>query len=221
MTKIPSIEMMPGGSSSAGGPAPKVGLALGSGAARGLAHIGVLRAIKEANIKVEVVTGTSMGAFVGASFAAGQLDNLATAFLQFDWKSIVALLDPVFPRSGLIDGQKIANFVRELVHSASVEHLPIPFGAVATDVASGEEVVIGAGDLIDAVRASIAVPGLLTPVRSNGRVLVDGGLVNPVPVSVARLMGANLVIAVDVNHDLFVHRLSHLAPCVSLVVASK
>jgi len=188
----------------------KAGLALGSGSARGLAHIGVLRAVNEAGIHVDAVAGTSMGALVGASFAAGKLDTLTTTFLALDWKRIAALLDPVFPRSGLIDGQKIADFVRTHAASEPIENLGIPFRAVATDMRSGDEVAIGTGDLIEAVRASIAVPGLFTPVRSNGRILVDGGLVNPVPVSAARAMGSTTIIAVDLNHDLVASRLGHL-----------
>jgi NTE family protein len=190
--------------------ARRIGLALGSGSARGLAHIGVLRAIAEAGVHVDAVAGTSMGALIGASFAAGGLDGLATTFARFDWKRIVSLLDPVFPRSGLIDGQKIVDFVRQYAPSGIIEHLQTPFRAVATDIASGAEVAIGTGDLIEAVRASIAVPGLFTPVRSNGRILVDGGLVNPVPVSVAREMGADFVIAVDLNHDLVASRMGPL-----------
>jgi NTE family protein len=188
----------------------RIGLALGGGAARGLAHIGVLRAIEEVGIHVEVVAGTSIGAVIGASFAAGKLDRLAATFAQFDWKRIVSLLDPVFPRSGLIDGQKIDQFVREYAPSGLIEHLRTPFRAVATDIASGSEVAIATGDLIEAVRASIAVPGLFTPVRSNGRILVDGGVVNPIPVSVVRDMGADFVIAVDLNHDLLAARLGRL-----------
>lgn len=189
--------------------AHKVGLALGSGSARGLAHIGVLRAIEDAGIKVDFIAGTSMGALIGAIYAAGKLEGLTERFLDFDWKSIVSLLDPVFPRSGLIDGQKIDDFVRAHVRATRIEDLPIPFHAVATCIMSGEEVVCRTGDLIEAVRASISVPGIFTPVRSNGRVLVDGGLVNPVPVSVARAMGADLVIAVDLNHDIVAGRVSH------------
>ena len=194
------------------GRCPKIGLALGSGSARGLAHIGVLRAIREAGIEVDVIAGSSMGAFIGAIFVSGKLDGLEAEFLGFDWKSIASLLDPVFPRSGLIDGQKIADFVRAHVPATSIEHLPIPFQAVATDIMNGEQVALGTGDLIEAVRASIAVPGIFTPVRSNGRILVDGGLVNPVPVSVARDMGADLIIAVDLNHDIVTNRLSRPHP---------
>lgn len=189
----------------------RVGIALGSGSARGLAHIGVLRALVEAGIEVQYVAGSSMGAFVGAMFAAGKLDRLEAEFLGFDWGSIASLLDPVFPRSGLINGQKIGAFMREHLQAENIEQLPVPFSAIATDISNGEEVVLAAGDVIEAVRASIAVPGIFTPVRSNGSVLVDGGLVNPVPVSVARAMGADLVIAVDLNHDIVVSRTARAA----------
>lgn len=193
-------------------PSRKIGLALGAGAARGLAHIGVLRAIKEAGIHVDVVAGTSFGALIGAVFAAGNLESLAADLLAFDWKRIALLLDPVFPKAGLIDGKKVANFVRAYAPFTNIEDLPIPFRAVATDLTNGDEVAIGAGNLIDAVRASIAVPGLLTPAHSNGRILLDGGLVNPVPVTVARELGADLVIAVDLSHDVLAHRLARVEP---------
>jgi len=142
---------------------PRIGLALGSGSARGLAHIGVLRALKEAGIEVDVVAGTSMGAVIGAVFAAGKLEGLTAKLQNLDWQSIVALLDPVFPRSGLIDGQRIAEFVRAHVPSARIEDLLLPFAAVATDITNGEQVVATTGDLTEAVRASIAVPGIVTP----------------------------------------------------------
>lgn len=190
---------------------PRIGLALGSGSARGLAHVGVLRALKEANIEVDLVAGTSMGAVIGAVFASGKIDGLSARLRNLDWQSIVALLDPVFPRSGLIDGQKITEFVCAHVPNTRIEDLLLPFAAVATDITNGAQVVATAGDLTEAVRASIAVPGIFTPVRSNGRILVDGGLVNPMPVSVARAMGADLVIAVDLNHDIVAGRLSHPA----------
>jgi NTE family protein len=139
---------------------------------------------------------------IGAVYASGKLDNLQDAYLAMDWKKIAYFFDVVFPKSGIIDGDKIADFLREYVHSDCIEELPLPFKAVATELDSGKEVVLETGDVIDAVRASISVPGMFTPVRLNERVLVDGGLVNPVPVSVVRAMGADIVIAVDVNHDI-------------------
>ncbi len=180
----------------------RIGLALGSGSARGLAHLGVIRALEEAGIKVDFVAGTSIGALIGAAYASGRLDSMESTFQKFNWKSMVSFFDVVFPKSGLIDGAKVGELVRAHINSEVIESLPIPFCAVATDIQTGEEVVISKGDIIEAVRASISVPGIFTPVRSNGRLLVDGGLVNPVPVSVARSMGADIVIAVDLNHQI-------------------
>ena len=184
------------------GDRPKIGLALGSGSARGLAHLGVIRAIEDAGIEVSCIAGSSMGALIGAIHAAGKLDELEAAFLGFDWKKTASFFDVVLPKSGLLDGARISELVRAHIHADTIEALPIPFAAVATDIVSGEEVVIRSGDVIEAVRASISVPGIFTPVRSNERILVDGGLTNPVPTSVARAMGADIVVAVDLNHQI-------------------
>ncbi|MCR4333246.1 MAG: patatin-like phospholipase family protein [Sulfuricaulis sp.] len=181
---------------------PKIGLALGSGSARGLAHLGVIRAIADAGIKVDFIAGTSMGALIGAILAAGKLDELEATFRVFDWKKTASFFDVVLPKSGLLDGARVSELVRAHIHTDAIEMLPLPFAAVATDIVSGEEVVIRSGDVIEAVRASISVPGIFTPVRSNGRILVDGGLTNPVPVSAVRAMGADIVIAVDLNHEI-------------------
>jgi len=183
-------------------PAPKIGLALGSGSARGWAHIGVIKALTEAGIHVDYVAGTSVGAVVGAVYASGRIDSFKDVVLQLDWKKIASFLDVVFPKSGLIDGNRIAEFIRSHVGEKNIEDLSLPFCAVSTDLATGNEVVFQDGDIIEAVRASISVPGVFTPVRKSGAILVDGGLVNPVPVSVVRKMGADLVIAVDLNHDI-------------------
>jgi NTE family protein len=180
----------------------KIGLALGSGSARGLAHLGVIRAIEDAGIEVSFIAGTSMGALIGAIHAAGKLDELEASFRSFDWKKTASFFDVVLPKSGLLDGAKVSELVRAHIHADVIERLPKPFAAVATDIVSGEEVVIRSGDVIEAVRASISVPGIFTPVRSNGRILVDGGLTNPVPVSAVRAMGADFVIAVDLNHEI-------------------
>lgn len=181
---------------------PKIGLALGSGSARGLAHIGVIRAIKDAGIQVDYVAGTSIGALIGAVYASGKIDSLQDAYLAMDWKKIAYFFDVVFPKSGIIDGNKVADFMREYVHSVLIEDLPMPFRAIATDYNNGEEVTFETGDVIEAVRASISVPGIFTPVRINDHVLIDGGLVNPVPVNTTRNMGADVVIAVDLNHGI-------------------
>lgn len=186
----------------ADGRRPRIGLALGSGSARGLAHIGVIRALNEAGIIVDCIAGASMGALIGAVRAAGKLDDLANFFRDLDWKKTAAFFDVVLPRSGLLDGMKISELVREHVPAETIEALPMAFAAVASDLVSGEEVTIRDGDIIEAVRASISVPGIFTPVRRNGRILVDGGLVNPVPVTAARALGADIVIAVDLNHGI-------------------
>jgi NTE family protein len=181
----------------------RIGLALGSGSARGLAHLGVIRAIRDAGIDVDFIAGTSMGALIGAIHAAGKLDELENTFRTFDWKRAVTFFDVVLPKSGLLDGAKISELVRAHVHDGNtIETLTKPFAAVATDIVSGEEIVIRSGDVIEAVRASISVPGIFTPVRANGHILVDGGLTNPVPVSAVRAMGADFVIAVDLNHEI-------------------
>jgi len=176
-----------------------VGLALGSGAARGWAHLGVIRAIREAGIQVECVAGTSIGALVGAAFASGSTDALESLVRDLDWKVAMSLLDLGLPRSGLLDGKKITASIRERIDPGDIEHLPIPFCAVATDLVDGKEVRINKGDLVDTIRASISIAGVFTPVRRGGMLLVDGGILNPVPAGVARDMGAGYVIAVDVH----------------------
>ena len=184
---------------------PRIGLALGSGSARGWSHIGVIRALERAGLAPDIVCGTSIGALVGAAYAAGQIDRLGAWVESLGWQSVVSLLDPHM-RSGLIEGGKLIGFFRSRFDDPGIEHLPRAFGCVATELATGREVWLREGPVFDAVRASIALPGLLTPVVRDGRVLVDGGLVNPVPVSLCRAMGADVVIAVDLNWDLIGRR---------------
>ncbi len=184
---------------------PRIGLALGSGAARGWAHIGVLRVLHEAGLEPDIVCGTSIGALVGAAYAAGELDRLEPWVCSLDWRQVVGLIDLRFG-GGLIEGDKLEAFFRSRFVDGGIEALPKPFGCVATDLATGREVWLRHGPVIDAVRASIAIPGVFTPARQDGRLLVDGGLVNPVPVSLARAMGAEFVIAVDLNWDLMRRR---------------
>lgn len=181
---------------------PRIGLALGSGSARGWAHFGVIQALEELGVPVHCTAGTSIGALAGAVFAAGASASVASLIQELDWKRIASYFDVVFPRSGLIDGKRISDFLRQHVRETHIEDLPLPFSAVATDLATGQEVVLSQGDLLEAVRASMSFPGILTPVRSGGEILVDGGMVDPVPVSVVREMGAEFVIAVDLNHDI-------------------
>ncbi|MEO1132153.1 MAG: patatin-like phospholipase family protein [Cyanobacteria bacterium J06639_1] len=179
--------------------AARVGLALGSGGARGWAHIGAIRALQEANIPVEFVAGTSIGAFVGALYAADALDDLEDFALDLDWRMVVSLLDVVFPTRGLLDGEKVYDLLEDNLLDLCIENSKIPFCCVATDLEQGREVRLSEGCMVDAVRASISIPGVFTPVKLNDRFLVDGGLVNPVPVNAVRDMGADVAIAINLN----------------------
>jgi NTE family protein len=189
---------------------PRVGLALGSGSARGWAHIGVIRALVEAGIQPDIVCGTSVGAFVGAAYAAGELDRLEPWVLRLRLRDVVALLD-VSLGSGLFKGQRLMDFIRLQCADRPIEELKMPFGAVATVLETGKEIWLRHGSTLDAVRASIALPAFFAPVVYDGRVVVDGGLVNPVPVSLARAMGADVVIAVDLGADKLGHH-QHALP---------
>ena len=179
----------------------RIGLALGGGAARGWAHIGVIRALNEAGIEPDIVCGTSIGALVGAIYVDGDLDRLEAWVKSLTLQTVVSFLDFSL-YGGLIKGEKLIEFFRNHFVDRQIAGLPRPFAAVATDLQTGREIWLQEGSVSDAVRASIALPGLFTPVRYEGRWLVDGGLVNPVPVSLCRAMGADWVIAVDLNSDL-------------------
>lgn len=180
---------------------PKIGLALGSGSARGWAHIGVLQALGDAGIKPDVVCGASIGALVGAAYAAGELERFAEWVQGLGMRDVFGFMDFKLA-GGMLKGEKLIAFWRRNFVDFDIEASAIPFAAVATDLHSGAEVWLRQGSMADAVRASIALPGLFTPVHREGRLLVDGGLVNPVPASLARAMGADIVIAVDLNADL-------------------
>ena len=177
----------------------ETGLALGGGAARGWAHIGVIRALQEKNIRITHIAGTSIGAFVGAFAATGRLDDLEREILAFDWKQGLGYFASVPSRTGMLNGRRITDFLGEHLGLVNLDGTQIPLRTVATDLRNGDEVVLARGDLVRAVRASIAVPGIFTPVEHAGRLLVDGGLINPVPVNVVRQMGARHVVAVDLN----------------------
>ena len=185
---------------------PLIGLALGSGSARGWAHIGVIRALAEAGVQPDIVCGTSIGALVGAAYASGDLDRLETWVRGLTLPKVASYFD-LSLGGGVIKGAKLIEFFRGHTPDRDITALPLPFAAVATDLASGREVWLREGKVLEAVRASIAVPGLFTPARHDGRWLVDGGLVNPVPVSLCRAMGAEIVIAVDLNADIIGRRL--------------
>jgi NTE family protein len=176
----------------------KLGIALGSGSARGWAHIGVLRALTEAGIAPDFVAGCSMGAMVGAAFAAGRIEELEAWALSLDWRRVVGLVD-VGLRGGVFKGDRLLNIYQGQFVECPFSELSVPFAAVATDLATGQEVWLREGKVSDAVRASCTVPGLFKPVLRDGRYLIDGSVVNPIPVSLCRAMGAQVVIAVDLG----------------------
>ena len=180
----------------------EIGLALGSGSARGWAHIGVIHALARLGIKPDIVCGSSIGALVGASLACGRLDKLDAWLHDLNLRDIIKLIDLSFTSGGLIQGDKLAQAFCRFVDDVDIESLPMAYGAVATDVEAGREIWFRDGSLLDAVRASIAIPGMFPAIQHQGRWLVDGGLVNPVPVSMCRAMGADIVIAVNLNSEL-------------------
>ena len=181
-------------------PRPKLGLALGSGSARGWAHVGVIRALTDHGIVPDVVAGCSMGAMVGAAFAAGRIEQLEAWALSLDGRGVFGLLD-IGLRGGLIKGNRLLDFFDGHIGGRQFAELVVPFAAVAADLASGKEIWLREGKVSDAVHASCAVPGLFQPVLRDGRYLIDGSVVNPIPVSLCRMMGADIVIAVDLGSD--------------------
>jgi NTE family protein len=181
---------------------PRIGLALGSGSARGWSHIGVIEALAETGIEPDIVCGCSIGALVGAAFVAGELPALKDFAQSLTWREIARMLDVRLSGGGLIAGQEIVALLRKMKISAPIASYSKPFAAVATDLQTGREIWLREGPIEEAVRASISLPGILSPARHADRWLVDGGLVNPVPVSVCRALGADVVIAVNLNGDL-------------------
>jgi NTE family protein len=181
---------------------PRIGLALGSGSARGWSHIGVIDALAEAGIEPDIVCGTSMGSLVGAAYVAGQLTALRQWALAATWREIVRLMDVRLSGGGLIDGKQIVAFLQGLGIAGPIESYAKKYAAVATDLVTGREIWLQSGPIHDVVRASIALPGIISPARIDGQWLVDGGLSNPVPVSVCRALGADVIIAVNLNGDL-------------------
>lgn len=188
---------------------PNIGLALGSGSARGWAHIGVIRVLTEWGIKPDIICGCSIGALVGGAYAAGRLDDLEAWLLTLKRKDVIGFFDVSLMSGGLISGEKLMGVFRKSIGDPHIESLPIPFSAIATELETGRETWLRSGSVLDAVRASISMPGIFTPVRIHDRWLVDGGLINPVPVSTCRAMGADIVIAVNMNGSLLGR---HLTP---------
>lgn len=181
---------------------PKIGLALGGGSARGWAHIGVINELEQIGIIPDIICGTSIGALVGGVYLAGQLDSLREWLLQLERKEIIKYLDIRLLRGGgFVEGSRLMDFFHQQMGDINIEDLPKPYTCISTDLETGQEVWFQNGPLLDAIRASIAIPGIFTPVHLRNRWLVDGGLVNPVPVSVCRALGAELVIAINLNQE--------------------
>jgi NTE family protein len=184
---------------------PVIGLALGGGAARGFAHIGIVRTLIAHGIFPNVVVGSSIGAVVGGAYAAGHLDTLEEWARSLQRRNILGYLDIRLNGSGLIGGEKLAAQLGAAVGDILIEELPLKYATVATEVRTGHEIWLTHGRMIDAMRASYALPGIFAPVLVGDRWLVDGALVNPVPVSAARALGAEIVIAANVSSDVFTH----------------
>ncbi|MHB8084495.1 MAG: patatin-like phospholipase family protein [Dehalococcoidia bacterium] len=185
-------------------PNVKIGLALGSGGARGLAHIGVIKALLEAGIPIHMIAGTSMGALIGACYAADtNIALLEDIAIKSNLRKLARLLDPKITllSAGILHGGRVENFLKSIMGDKRIEDCEIPYSAVATDVRSGKEVILNKGPLLKAVRASISIPVVFVPVKYGSAYLVDGGTVNPVPANVVRSMGATFIIAVNVLND--------------------
>jgi len=181
----------------------KVGLALGGGAARGLAHIGVLEVLEKEGIPIDMIAGTSAGAAIGALYAQGKDTSVIKGLvLDLGWKRLAPLVDLALPKTGFIEGRKIKELLKLIIGDIEFRDLKIPLSCVTTDIMTGEEVIIDQGSVVEAVRASISIPVIFTVAKWKGRYLVDGGLVNPVPVSVLKRMGADFIIAVNVIPDI-------------------
>ena len=179
----------------------KLGLVLGSGAARGWAHIGIINRLREIGFEPDIVTGSSIGALVGAALASGKLNELQEWVQSLDNWQVFSLLDWGLGYGGLISGEKVFDKVTETIGDVHFEELTMPFGAVATDLFTGRETWLTQGSLKQALRCSCAIPGILAPYEYEGRWMVDGATVNPVPVSLCKAMGADFVIAIDLNSD--------------------
>lgn len=180
---------------------PIIGLALSSGGPRGAAHAGVLRVLEEHHIPIDIIVGTSMGAMVGGAYAAGvPITRIEEEWLKTDLLRVARSFLPTFPLHGWSSGSNVLKMLQGLLGQVKIEDLPIKFAAVATDIETGTEVILQKGSLVEAIRASSSIPGLFVPVEHDGRFLVDGGLVNPLPVDVVRRLGAEVVIAVDLGY---------------------
>ena len=183
---------------------PKIGLALGSGGSRGLAHIGVIKALEENNIPIDFIAGSSIGAMAGGFYAAGlSIKKMEEISLETNWRRMFSLVDPHL-KQGLISGEKVKTFIEGYVDGKKIEDCKIPFVAVATDLKTGEIVILNKGEMAQAIRASISIPLVFKPVEIDGKTLADGGLSAPVPVEIVQGMGADIIIAINLDkhyHD--------------------
>lgn len=178
----------------------KVGIALGSGGSKGIAHIAVLDFLKSEGVPVDMIAGSSIGAVVGALFSAGAMERYRSDLLNMDWKEMLSLVDPVYPRMGLIEGKKLRAFLAKYIpESTKLEELPVPLSVVATDYRTGLPVVFTKGSVLDALRASISIPGVFTPVKHGDTLLIDGGVSSPLPLAELARMKPGLTIAVDLH----------------------
>ncbi len=185
---------------------PRIGLALGSGSARGWSHIGVIQELSRMGIHPDILCGTSIGALVAATHACGHLQELESWLRQLSMREMIKLIDLSLVRGGLIEGNRLIQALCRFIDDIDIASLPMPYGAVATDLTGGREFWFRDGSLLTAVRSSTAIPALFPPVTHQEKWLIDGGLVNPVPVSLCRAMGADIVIAVNLNSELVGNR---------------
>jgi len=181
---------------------PKIGLALGSGAARGLAHIGVLNALDDAGIPIDYIAGSSIGALVGAAYAADSMNRIVEFINQSDWRKMAGYFDFNFPQKGLLIGRRWMDMMNSFLAVDTFEELNVPLCITATELMTGAEIRLCEGNLPQALRASTSLPGIFNPFELNGSLMVDGGITNPIPIDVARSLGADIVIAVNLNTNI-------------------
>lgn len=178
----------------------KVGLALGSGGSKGIAHISVIQYLLSRNIPIDFIAGSSIGAVIGVIYSIGKLDKFKKDILKVNRKQLLKIFDPIFPKNGLLQGQGFYDFLTNYIpEDACIEDLKIPVNILSTDFNSGKSVVFRKGNILEALRASIAIPGILVPVKYRGTFLLDGGVANPLPINVVKMMGAGITIAVNLH----------------------
>lgn len=180
---------------------PKIRLVLSSGGARGIAHVGVIRALEANGFEIAEIAGSSMGALVGGVYAAGKLDEFAEWICDLDKVDVFKLVDFTLSAQGIVKGDRVFAEIKKIVGHVLIEELPMPYTAVATDMTARQEVALRKGDLFEAIRASVAIPTVMTPVQHEGRLLVDGGVLNPLPICYVQKHPNDLVVAVNVNAD--------------------